>query len=108
MAERKGKKLRRCTALQKAYYKLQFGMTDHNKKKKVGKHIRNHPESVATMSEDLLAKVFGPNFRAVVAGHLANVKAKVRVRKARNAAKQAAHKHAYAERKEAQAKEQTA
>lgn len=43
MAERKGKKLRRCTATSKAYYKVQFGKTDSNKKKGLSRHIRSHP-----------------------------------------------------------------
>ncbi len=43
MAERKGKKLRRCTAASKARYKVQFGITDNNRAKKMRKHIRANP-----------------------------------------------------------------
>jgi hypothetical protein len=41
--ERKGKKLRRCTAASKNYYKLQFGKTDDNRKKRMQRHLRSHP-----------------------------------------------------------------
>lgn len=46
MAERKGKKLRRCTAASKAYYKVQFGKTDANKKKRMQKHLRAQPDDL--------------------------------------------------------------
>lgn len=41
--ERKGKKLRRITAQSKAYYKLQYGKTDDNRKKRLLKHLRANP-----------------------------------------------------------------
>lgn len=43
MAERKGKKLRRCTPRSKAYYAVQFGKTESNQKKRIRKHIRANP-----------------------------------------------------------------
>lgn len=46
-AEKKGKKLRRCTAQSKAYYKLQFGTTDSNRKKRLIRHIRSNPFDTA-------------------------------------------------------------
>jgi hypothetical protein len=42
--ERKGKKLRRITAKSKAYYSVQVGRTESNKKRKMGRHIRENPQ----------------------------------------------------------------
>lgn len=42
MAEKKGKKLRRC-AKQSGYYKVQFNRTYANKKRRMARHIANHP-----------------------------------------------------------------
>lgn len=44
--ERKGKKLRRCNAKNKAYYAVQVSKTESNLKKKLAKHIRQFPEDV--------------------------------------------------------------
>ncbi len=41
-AERKGKKLRRC-AKHANYYKLQPGVTDRNKARRLRRHIRSNP-----------------------------------------------------------------
>ena len=41
--KQKGKKLKRIGPASKAYYKLQFGRTDTNRKRKMRRHIRNHP-----------------------------------------------------------------
>jgi hypothetical protein len=49
-AERKGKKLRRCTARAAAYYKVQFGKTENNHKKRLSLHIRNHPRDTQAIS----------------------------------------------------------
>jgi hypothetical protein len=43
MAERKGKKLRRSTPSSKAYYKVQFGVTDTNRAKRMRRHLRANP-----------------------------------------------------------------
>jgi hypothetical protein len=50
MAERKGKKLRRCNPKNKAYYKVQMGKTDANKKKHLSKHIRSNPNDVVAIT----------------------------------------------------------
>lgn len=41
--ERKGKKLRRCTAKSKAYYALQRGKSEDNLKRFLRRHLRHHP-----------------------------------------------------------------
>jgi len=45
-AERKGKKLRRCTAKSRAYYSLQVGKSEANKKRRLKRHIRTFPMDV--------------------------------------------------------------
>ena len=49
MSERKGKKLRRISNDSKAYYKLQFGTTDDNKRKSLEHQIRCFPEDVQAL-----------------------------------------------------------
>jgi hypothetical protein len=59
MAERKGLKLRRCTAASKNYYKLQYGRTDDNRKKRMQCHIRANPYDLATIHRYEFEKNFG-------------------------------------------------
>ena len=82
MADAKGLKLRR-KAKNKGYYAAQFGLTDDNKKRKLGKHLRNFPESLMHQSQEVAEPIFGPNFKAIADGHVANAtdKAKHRERK---------------------------
>ena len=46
MSERKGKKLRRISPDSKVYYKLQFGKTDDNKRKRLQHHLRTFPNDM--------------------------------------------------------------
>lgn len=55
--ERKGKKLRRCNAKNKAYYAVQVGKTESNMKKKLAKHIREFPEDTQAITR--YEKTFG-------------------------------------------------
>lgn len=50
MAERKGKKLRRCNARNKAYYSVQRGKTESNQKKHLSKHIRSNPNDTLAIT----------------------------------------------------------
>lgn len=80
MAERKGKKLRRCTAASKNYYKCQLDITEKNAKKRIGKRIRQFPEDMQARKrcETLCGE-------PVLAGHLANITRKARRRVAARA-----------------------
>jgi hypothetical protein len=73
--ERKGLKLRRCSKLAPKY-KLQFGLTDRNKKRFLQRHIRNHPNDRQAIARYEL------NMGSAV-GVLANLTAKGRKRKQR-------------------------
>lgn len=42
-------KLRRCLKF-KTHYALQFGLTDRNRKKRLGRHIRHFPEDKAAIA----------------------------------------------------------
>lgn len=66
MAEKKGKKLRRC-AKHKNYYAVQAKRSDQNKKRRLGKHLRNFPEDKQAVEIYEKVKNYGPT-----AGHLAN------------------------------------
>ena len=55
--ERKGKKLRRCNAKNRAYYAVQVEKTESNKKRKLAKHIREFPEDAQAIER--YEKTFG-------------------------------------------------
>jgi hypothetical protein len=76
-AERKGKKLRRCTKLA-SMYKVQFGITDNNKQKKLGRHLRHFPEDLQAI------KLYDEKYplRGGSSGHLANITARAKQRTA--------------------------
>ncbi len=78
MAERKGKKLRRC-AKHKNYYAVQAKRTDQNKKRRIGKHIRNHPDDVQAVHIYEKVKNYGS-----ASGQIANATARGRKRQHRH------------------------
>ena len=57
--ERKGKKLRRC-AKKANYYKLGFGRTEDNRKRRMREHIRSHPEDAQAVNQYEYLHSFGP------------------------------------------------
>jgi hypothetical protein len=67
MAEKKGKKLRRC-ARHSAYYKVQMQRGEVNKKRRLGRHIRRFPEDKQAIEIYEVAKKYGP-----ASGHIANM-----------------------------------
>jgi hypothetical protein len=77
MAERKGKKLRRCTAASKGYYKAQFDRTDQNRMKRWGRHLRHFPE------DTLSAMMYDERYIIGAEGHQNNMTAKAARRKLR-------------------------
>lgn len=74
-AERKGKKLRRCSKLANMY-KVQFGITDNNKQKNLGRHLRHFPEDTQAI------KIYDEKYplRGGSSGHLANTTARAKQR----------------------------
>jgi hypothetical protein len=66
MAEKKGKKLRRSNAKTRAIYAIQFGKTEVNKRRKMGRHIRHHP-----LDQDTIQRYEKDMGKAD--GHLANL-----------------------------------
>jgi hypothetical protein len=71
--ESKGLKLRR-QAKDRPYYKVQFGRTDGNAKRKLGRHIRRFPEDVQAQKIYSLKNYGDPK------GHVANMVGRARAR----------------------------
>lgn len=77
MAEKKGKKLRRC-AKHKNAYAVQAKRTEQNKKKRLGRHLRHFPEDQQAVEIYEKVKNYGP-----ASGQLANCTARAAKRRSR-------------------------
>jgi hypothetical protein len=71
--ESKGLKLRR-QPKDRIYYKLQFGKTDGNLKKRLGRHLRHFPEDVQAL------KIYEEKGYGDPKGHVANMIGRARAR----------------------------
>jgi len=66
-----GKKLRRCSK-HANYYKIQAGRTETNKRRTLGRRIRNHPHDIQAI------KLYNERYANTATGHLNNPSSKGR------------------------------